>query len=507
MSFSKDAVLHELRRIKGPDLEGNIVDLGLVSEILVRDDKVYFSITVPAARAEELEPLRKAAETVVAKLPGVAGVTAVLTAEAPAGASSRPSESARVSEARARGATGNGSGAHAHSHGQAAAQSGAGPKPMAEVPGVKSIIAVASGKGGVGKSTVAVNLALGLAAEGKKVGILDADIYGPSQPRLLGLKGQPQVVSGKTLRPLEAYGIKAMSMGFLVDEETPVIWRGPMVVGALNQMLRDVAWGENGDLDVLVIDMPPGTGDVQLTMAQQVPLSGAVVVSTPQDLALIDARKGLAMFRKVGVPVLGIVENMSTFICPKCGERSDIFGHGGAEQEAARLGVPFLGAVPLDLDVRLRSDTGQPITATLPDSLHAKLFKDIAVRTLDELETAKRNMVRPPKLEITDGGAGLKVEFACGSKYELTAEMLRVMSPSAEVQGHSIEQRVTVGNKRNVKISELRPVGNYAIRIAFNDGHDTGLYTWTYLQQLGREKEKRWGEYLEELAKKGLSRG
>jgi len=507
MSFSKDAVLHELRRIKGPDLEGNIVDLGLVSEILVRDDKVYFSITVPAARAEELEPLRKAAETVVAKLPGVAGVTAVLTAEAPAGASSRPSESARVSEARARGATGNGSGAHAHSHGPAAAQSGAGPKPMAEVPGVKSIIAVASGKGGVGKSTVAVNLALGFAAAGKKVGILDADIYGPSQPRLLGLKGQPQVVSGKTLRPLEAYGIKAMSMGFLVDEETPVIWRGPMVVGALNQMLRDVAWGENGDLDVLVIDMPPGTGDVQLTMAQQVPLSGAVVVSTPQDLALIDARKGLAMFRKVGVPVLGIVENMSTFICPKCGERSDIFGHGGAEQEAARLGVPFLGAVPLDLDVRLRSDTGQPITATLPDSLHAKLFKDIAVRTLDELETAKRNMVRPPKLEISDGGAGLKVEFACGSKYELTAEMLRVMSPSAEVQGHSIEQRVTVGNKRNVKISELRPVGNYAIRIAFNDGHDTGLYTWTYLQQLGREKEKRWGEYLEELAKKGLSRG
>lgn len=507
MSFSKDAVLHELRRIKGPDLEGNIVDLGLVSEILVRDDKVYFSITVPAARAEELEPLRKAAETVVAKLPGVAGVTAVLTAEAPAGAFSRPSESARVSEARARGATGNGSGAHAHSHGPAAAQSGAGPKPMAEVPGVKSIIAVASGKGGVGKSTVAVNLALGFAAAGKKVGILDADIYGPSQPRLLGLKGQPQVVSGKTLRPLEAYGIKAMSMGFLVDEETPVIWRGPMVVGALNQMLRDVAWGENGDLDVLVIDMPPGTGDVQLTMAQQVPLSGAVVVSTPQDLALIDARKGLAMFRKVGVPVLGIVENMSTFICPKCGERSDIFGHGGAEQEAARLGVPFLGAVPLDLDVRLRSDTGQPITATLPDSLHAKLFKDIAVRTLDELETAKRNMVRPPKLEITDGGAGLKVEFACGSKYELAAEMLRVMSPSAEVQGHSIEQRVTVGNKRNVKISELRPVGNYAIRIAFNDGHDTGLYTWTYLQQLGREKEKRWGEYLEELAKKGLSRG
>ncbi len=399
MTVSKPQVLDELRRIKGPDLEGNIVDLGLVSEILVKDDRVYFSITVPASRAEELEPLRKAAESVVAKVPGVTGVTAVLTAEAApgraaAGASARPPESARVAQARAKGATGNG-GSHAHGHGHshavppAAAQPGTGPKPMAEVPGVKTLIAVASGKGGVGKSTVAVNLALGLQAAGKKVGILDADIYGPSQPRLLGLKGQPQVIKGKTLKPMQGYGLKAMSMGFMVDEETPVIWRGPMVVGALNQMLRDVAWGEDGDLDVLIIDMPPGTGDVQLTMAQQVPLSGAVIVSTPQDLALIDARKGLAMFRKVGVPVLGIVENMSTFICPKCGEHSDIFGHGGAEAEAQRLGVPFLGAVPLDMDVRLRSDTGQPITATLPDSPHAQIFRDIAKRTWAELETAQ----------------------------------------------------------------------------------------------------------------------
>ncbi|MFA5899177.1 MAG: P-loop NTPase [Hyphomicrobium sp.] len=526
MSISKPQVLAELRRIKGPDLEGNIVDLGLVSEILVKDDRVYFSITVPATRAEELEPLRQAAEAVVAKVAGVSGVTAVLTAEAAPGAAraapqGQAPESARVAQARARGnggqAQGNGhthSHDHDHGHGHshaapaaAGAQSGTGPKPLAPVPGVKFVIAVASGKGGVGKSTVAVNLALGLQATGKKVGILDADIYGPSQPRLLGLKGQPQVISGKTLRPMEAYGLKTMSMGFLVDEETPVIWRGPMVVGALNQMLRDVAWGESGELDVLVIDMPPGTGDVQLTMAQQVPLSGAVIVSTPQDLALIDARKGLAMFRKVGVPVLGIVENMSTFICPKCGERSDIFGHGGAEHEAARLGVPFLGAVPLDLDVRLRSDTGQPITATLPDSLHAQLFRDIAVRTWDELETAKRNAVRPPTLEIIDGGAGLKVEFACKSKYEFSAEMLRVMSPSAEVQGHSADQRKTVGGKRNVKIKELRPVGTYAVRIAFNDGHDTGLFTWTYLQQLGREKDKRWGQYIDELAQKGLSRG
>jgi ATP-binding protein involved in chromosome partitioning len=262
------------------------------------------------------------------------------------------------------------------------------------VPGVKSLIAVASGKGGVGKSTTAVNLALGLKALGLKVGILDADIYGPSQPRLLGLKGQPQVLHGKTLKPMEGYGLKAMSMGFMVDEETPVIWRGPMVVGALNQMLRDVAWGEDGDLDVLVVDMPPGTGDVQLTMAQQVPLSGAVIVSTPQDLALIDARKGLAMFRKVGVPVLGIVENMSTFVCPKCGERSDIFGHGGARSEAERLGVPFLGAIPLDMEIRSRSDSGEPITATAPS--HMRLSRGRG--DLGELHAAQELIAKPPRL-------------------------------------------------------------------------------------------------------------
>ncbi len=378
---------------------------------------------------------------------------------------------------------------------------------MAPVPGVKSLIAVASGKGGVGKSTTAVNLALGLQATGLKVGILDADIYGPSQPRLLGLKGQPQVLQGKTLKPMEGYGLKAMSMGFMVDEETPVIWRGPMVVGALNQMLRDVAWGEDGDLDVLVIDMPPGTGDVQLTMAQQVPLSGAVIVSTPQDLALIDARKGLAMFRKVGVPVLGIVENMSYYVCPKCGERADIFGHGGARDEAERLGVPFLGAIPLDMEIRARSDSGQPITATKPDSPHAQSFREVAQRTWAELQNAQEIAAKPPQLDVDDSGTRLTVTFACDTKYELPAELLRVMSPSAEVQGHSAEQRVTVGGKRNVKIKDLRPVGNYAVRIAFDDGHDTGLFTWTYLQQLGRNKEARWKAYLAELEKKGLTRG
>ena len=498
MTVSKDQVLEQLRRVKGPDLQSNIVDLGLVSEIIIKDQRVYFSITVPIERAQELEPLRQAAEKVVKEIPGVSGVTAVLTAETqggsraaqPQGAGSRVVEHPRVQQARI------------------AAQSGrpgglAG-RQASTVPGVKHLIAVASGKGGVGKSTTAVNLALGFRAIGLNAGILDADIYGPSQPRLLGLSGRPQVISGNTVNPMKGYGLQVMSMGFLVDESTPIIWRGPMVVSALNQMLREVAWD---NLDVLVIDMPPGTGDVQLTMAQQVPLSGAVIVSTPQDLALIDARKGLNMFRKVDVPVLGIIENMSYFICPKCGERSDIFGHGGAEHEAVKLGVPFLGAVPLHMEIRSRSDSGQPIVATNPESPHAQIYREIAAKTWNELQVSLGNRTNPPKLELSPNRAALKVTFENGECHELTAEMLRVMSPSAEVQGHSPDQRVTVAQKRHVKINDLRPVGNYAVRIVFDDGHDTGLYTWSYLQTLGREKEQRWASYLRELEEKGLSRG
>jgi ATP-binding protein involved in chromosome partitioning len=251
------------------------------------------------------------------------------------------------------------------------------------VPGIASIIAVASGKGGVGKSTTAVNLALGLQALGLKVGVLDADIYGPSMPRLLGIHGRPQTVDGKVLQPMENFGLKVMSMGFLVDEETPMIWRGPMVMSALTQMLREVEWGP---LDVLVVDMPPGTGDAQLTMAQQVPLAGAVIVSTPQDLALIDARKGLNMFRKVDVPLLGLVENMSYFIAPDTGKRYDIFGHGGAQREAERLGVPFLGGVPLEMETRELSDLGTPVVAARPDSAQAKVYRDIAAKVRDRLE-------------------------------------------------------------------------------------------------------------------------
>ena len=498
MAVTKTQVLDALQRVKGPDLEGNIVDLGLVSEILVKDGRVYFSITVPADKATELEPLRKAAQKVVEEIDGVSGATAVLTAEAPRGTAGRangsgPAEHSRVSEARARGAAGDGA---------------PRPKANAGVRGVKHLVAVASGKGGVGKSTTAVNLALGFIANGLKAGVLDADIYGQSQPRLLGLSGQPeQIPNTNTLKPMQAYGLKAMSMGFLIDEGTPVVWRGPMLVSALNQMLRDVAWGMDGDLDVLVIDMPPGTGDVQLSMAQQVPLAGAVIVSTPQDLALIDARKGLNMFRKVDVPVLGIIENMSYFICTKCGERHEIFGHGGAKAEAEKLGVPYLGGIPLDINIRARSDAGQPITAVEPQSVHAQTFRELAAKVWSEVESAKGQRTTAPKLELSPDKCSLHVGFGDGRSYDLTAEMLRVMSPSAEVQGHSPDQRITVAGKRNVKISGIEPVGNYAAKIVFDDGHSTGLYAWTYLDALGREKSKRWADYEAELTKKGLSRG
>src|SRR5262245_2913380 len=496
---TRDQILERLRRVKGPDLEGNIVDLGLVSEILLKDGRVSFSITVPAERARELEPMRQAAEKLVRDLEGITGVAAVLTAEKPQGSTTAASrggavaESARVKAARARAAA----------QAPPAAAPGAG-RHVIQVGGIKHMIAVASGKGGVGKSTTAVNLALGLKAIGLEAGILDADIYGPSQPRLLGLSGRPQVAKGNALRPMQGHGLKAMSMGFMVDEGTPIIWRGPMVVSALTQMLRDVDWG---DLDVLVIDMPPGTGDVQLTMAQQVPLSGAIIVSTPQDLALIDARKGLNMFRRVDVPLLGIIENMSYFVCPRCGERSHIFGHGGAEAEAQRLAIPFLGGVPLHMDIRTTSDEGRPIVASSPDSEHAQIFRAIAAKAWGELESAAAARLSPPKLAVAPDRSEIEVSFAGAKPFKLSAEMLRVMSPSAEVQGHSPQQRVTVARKRNVKIKDLKSVGNYAVRIVFDDGHDTGLYAWSYLQTLDKERDVRWAEYLSALAQKGLSRG
>ncbi|CCF18162.1 Protein mrp homolog [Pseudorhizobium banfieldiae] len=362
---TKEQVLAALSKVRGPDLTDDIVSLKMVSDVFISDNKVYFSITVPADRAEQLEPLRAAAERSVKAVRGVKGALVTLTADRKAGAT--PSAPPRRPQPAA----------PPHAHGSPARPEKAG------VPGVGAIIAVASGKGGVGKSTTAVNLALGLQAIGMKVGILDADIYGPSIPRLMKISGRPQQIENRIIRPMENYGLKAMSMGFLVDEETAMIWRGPMVQSALLQMLREVAWGE---LDVLVVDMPPGTGDVQLTMAQQVPLAGAVIVSTPQDLALIDARKAITMFRKVEVPLLGIIENMSYFVAPDTGARYDIFGHGGAQAEAARIGVPFLGEVPLTIDIREKSDSGTPVVAADPEGLAGQIYRDIALRVRGALE-------------------------------------------------------------------------------------------------------------------------
>ena len=373
-TISKDTIRDALRGVMSPDGETDIVTAGIISEIVVAGENVMFAINVNPDTAKEFEPVRAAAQQAVEAIEGVGKVMAAMTAE------KKP-----------------GQGANGGAAPQATPQQQPRGAQQAGVPGVERIIAVASGKGGVGKSTTAINIALGLRALGLRVGVLDADIYGPSLPRLVGLTGQPQPVSpgSRTLKPLEAYGLKIMSMGFMVEEDTPVIWRGPMVMSALQQMLTEVAWA---DLDILVVDMPPGTGDAQLTMAQQTPLAGAIIVSTPQDLALIDARKGLNMFRRVDVPVLGIVENMSYFICTKCGERHDIFGHGGARNEAQKLGVNFLGEVPLELEIRARSDAGRPIVASAPDSEYAGIYRDIASSVWDTLQTIAGNQRPAPKL-------------------------------------------------------------------------------------------------------------
>jgi ATP-binding protein involved in chromosome partitioning len=382
-AITEQQILEALSAVGDPDKGADIVSLGMVSGMAIRDGNVAFSIEVEPERGPRLEPLRKAAEKAVEALPDVLSVTAVLTAQsAPRARAGAPASAPQA----------------AAPHGRGAAPHPPGRQQRGAVPGVGAIVAVASGKGGVGKSTVAANLALALKANGLMVGVLDADIYGPSMPRMLGISGRrPSSPDGKRLIPLENYGLRCMSMGFLVPEDRPMIWRGPMVMSALQQMLREVDWGT---LDIMVVDMPPGTGDAQLTMAQQVPLAGAVIVSTPQDIALLDARKGLNMFRQVEVPVLGIVENMSYFLCPHCGGRSEIFSHGGARREAERLGTEFLGEVPLDLQIRETSDDGRPITVSDPDNPHSLVFRAIARRIWEKVSGAAAVGRPPPRIVI-----------------------------------------------------------------------------------------------------------
>ena len=358
---SRESVLAALGAIIDPITRRDVVSSGAITGLVVKGGQVGFSLEVDPARGASAEPLRLACVKAVKAVPGVDAVTAVLTAHR----GQAPRSEAPATRTAA----------------------------AAPIPGIGAVIAVASGKGGVGKSTLAVNLALALHALGQRVGLLDADIYGPSVPRLLGLSGKPKT-DGKRLVPPEVFGIKAMSIGLLVAQDTPMIWRGPMVMSALTQLLSEVNWAP---LDILIVDMPPGTGDAQLTMAQRVPLAGAVIVSTPQDLALIDARKGLAMFQQTKVPILGIVENMSVFVCPQCGTHTPIFGTGGARDTAEELGVPFLGAIPLVLKIRETSDAGQPITATAPHSPEASAYNAIAEGVLRQLAGAHR---APPRIQI-----------------------------------------------------------------------------------------------------------
>jgi ATP-binding protein involved in chromosome partitioning len=356
--ITKEAVIKSLQGVNDPESGKNVVESGLIQGLSVADGRVRFAVEVAYDRGARAEPLRQTCEDTVRALPGVAHVTAVLTAHRDEDVPRSP-----------------------HSH----AEHRRIPPPAA-IPGVAAVIAVASGKGGVGKSTVAVNLALGLAAQGLKVGVLDADVYGPSLPRLLAIAEQPDEADGQ-LQPVVKYGIKAMSIGFMVDEDTPMIWRGPMVQNALTQMLQQVAWAP---LDILVIDMPPGTGDAQLAIVQTVPLAGAVIVSTPQDLALIDARRAMGMFRTTNVPVLGLIENMSVFVCPHCRTASPIFGHGGARETAKANGVAFLGEVPLTMAIRETSDEGKPVVASAPEGAEAAAFLEIAKNVLENIPNISR---------------------------------------------------------------------------------------------------------------------
>ncbi len=336
MALSESDVLACLKGVVDPNTQRDFVAGKTVKKITVTGADVLVDIALGYPAKSQHEALRRLVQDAVAALPGAGRVTVTMSTKI-------------VSHAVQRG--------------------------VKLVPGVKNIVAVASGKGGVGKSTTAVNLALALAAEGATVGILDADIYGPSQPTMLGISGRPESTDGKTLEPLEAYGIQAMSIGFMIDADTPMVWRGPMVTQALEQLLKDTKWRE---VDFLIVDMPPGTGDIQLTLAQKVPVTGAVIVTTPQDIALLDARKGLKMFEKVGVPIVGVVENMSIHICTNCGHAEHIFGAGGAQKMCEDYKVPFLGGLPLDIRIREQADSGRPTVVADPDSPVAQIYRDIA---------------------------------------------------------------------------------------------------------------------------------
>jgi len=353
LTVTREAVLETLKKIQNPVTGTDLVASDVVRALNVEDGKVRFVLEVDQSHGPAMEPVRQQAVAELEKLAGAGNVSAVLTAHAQQKAPPDLKIGRHPTQQK-------------------------GPQ---KLPGVKSVLAIASGKGGVGKSTVSANLAVALVAEGKKVGLLDADVYGPSQPRMLGVSGRPASPDGKTILPLRNHGVTLMSIGLMTREDEAVVWRGPMLMGALQQMLGQVQWG---NLDVLIVDLPPGTGDVQMTLAQKTEVAGALIVSTPQDVALLDARKAVNMFEKLKTNIVGMIENMSTYICPNCGHEAHIFGHGGARADAERMGVPFLGEIPLDLDIRLAADGGAPIVVSKPDGPQAKAFRAIARRLIDD---------------------------------------------------------------------------------------------------------------------------
>ncbi|MES0812171.1 P-loop NTPase [Roseibium sp. SCPC15] len=355
MSLTRETVLNALKTIADPITGDDIVASGMMRALQVGGGNVRFVMEIDAGRVSEMDDLKLEAERRLKALDGCNDVQIILTSHSdqPAAAPSPPSEPQPLRQ-------------------RPAPAGASGPQ---RVPGIDRIIAVASGKGGVGKSTVAANLACALAAEGRKVGLLDADVYGPSQPKMLGISGRPTSPDGQMILPLRNHGVTMMSIGLMTSGDQAVVWRGPMLMGALQQMVAQVQWGA---LDVLIVDLPPGTGDVQMTLSQKFIVDGAIIVSTPQDVALLDARKGIDMFQQMKVPLLGMIENMSTHICSKCGHEEHVFGHGGVAAEAEKLGVPLLAEVPLHLNIRLAADGGTPIAVKSPDAPEANVFRQLA---------------------------------------------------------------------------------------------------------------------------------
>lgn len=441
-------VLKTLSAIQDPDLGRDIVSLGFVKDLLIEGGRVSFTIELTTPACPVKERFRSQATALVSALPGVTKVDVKMTANV---------------------------------------QRAPGPSLSEELSGVKNLIAVASGKGGVGKSTVALNLALALAGSGAKVGLLDADVYGPSIPPMLGAgKAEAEGGADGKVRPFEKHGLKFMSMGMLVDASSPLIWRGPMASGILQQFLGDVAWG---DLDYLLVDLPPGTGDIQLTLAQSAPLTGAVIVTTPLATASGVTRKGLALFQQVRVPILGVVENMSGFACPHCGRTTDVFSRDGGKRLAEDLGVPFLGSVPLDPAVAGSGDSGVPLVVALPESAPGKAYRDLAEACAAQISRTNAEGDGGPvpvRIDVKDPKR-VVVEFSDGKTLSYSPHFLRTQCPCAGcVDERTGRRTIQPGDvPLDVRLTGADPVGRYALRLTFSDGHSTGLYTFEVLRKLG----------------------